>query len=84
MSTTFVPLPLLLLLPPRVWLMRLMSASLLMLPSSASMILPMDCLKLVAVFPIVAELVACRLLRSRPVTCLVTPRPSIPRDELEL
>ena len=38
--------------------MRLMSASLLVVLSSASLILLMDCLKLGAVFLIVAELVA--------------------------
>ena len=38
--------------------MRLMSASLLVLPSSASLILSMDCLKIGVVFLIVAELVA--------------------------
>ena len=38
--------------------MRLMSASLLVLPSSASLILLMDCLKLGTIFLIVAELVA--------------------------
>ena len=37
--------------------MRLMSASLLVLPSSASLILLMDCLKLGAVVLVVAELV---------------------------
>ena len=48
----------LLLLPPRFWLVQLMSASLLELPSSALLILLLDCLKLGSVFLIVAELVA--------------------------
>ena len=57
MSTTFAPPPLLL-LSPRLRLMRLMSTSLLVLPLSASLILLMDCLKLGAVVLVVAELVA--------------------------
>ena len=56
MSTIFAPSPLLL-LPSRLRLMRLMSASLLVLPSSASLILLMDCLKLDAVVLVVTELV---------------------------
>ena len=62
MSTTFPPPPLLLLFP-RLRLMRLMSASLLVLPSSASLILLMDCLKLGAVVLVVAELVAVAAIR---------------------
>ena len=56
MSTIFAPSPLLL-LPSRLRLMRLMSTSLLVLPSSASLILLMDCLKLDAVVLVVTELV---------------------------
>ena len=59
MSTIFAPPPLLL-LSARLRLMRLMSASLLVLPSSASLILLMDCLKLGAVVLVVAELVVVR------------------------
>ena len=55
--STISPPPPLLLLPARLRLMRLMSASLLVLPSSASLILLMDCLKLGAVVLVVAELV---------------------------
>ena len=51
------PSPLLLLPPPRLRLMRLMSASLFVLPLSASLILPMDCLKVDAVVLVVDELV---------------------------
>ena len=47
--------PLLLLLP-RLRLMRLMSASMLVLPASASLILLIDCLKVGAVVLIVAKL----------------------------
>ena len=47
-----------LLLPPRPWLMRLVSASLIVLPSSASLILLIDCLKVGAFVLIVAKLVA--------------------------
>ena len=57
MSTTFPPPPPLLLLPPRLRLMRLIPASLLVLPSSASLVLLMDYLKLGAVVLVVAELV---------------------------
>ena len=56
MSTTFSLLPLLL-LPPWLRLMQLMSASLLVLPLSVSLILLMDCLKVGAVVLIVAELI---------------------------
>ena len=57
MSTTFSLSPLLL-LPPRLRLMRLMSASLIVLLSSPSLILLTDCLKVGTVVLIVAELVA--------------------------
>ena len=57
MSTTFALPPPLLLLPPRLRLMRLMSTSLLVLPSSASLILLIGCLKLGAIVLVVAELV---------------------------
>ena len=62
MSTIFATPPLLLLLSARLRLMRLMSASLLVLPSSASLILLMDCLKLGAVVLVVAELVVVRVV----------------------
>ena len=58
MSTTFASLPLLLLLPARLRLMQLMSASLLVLPLSASPILAMGCLEVGAIVLIVADLVA--------------------------
>ena len=76
-----------LLLPPRLRLMRLMSASLVVLPSSASLTLLMDCLKVGAVVLRETELVAVgqfMALRSRPVACMATPRPAIPLDESEL
>ena len=57
MSTTFALPPPLLLLPPRLRLMRLMSTSLLVLPSFASLILLIDCLKPGAIVLVVAELV---------------------------
>ena len=57
MSTTF-PSSILLLLPPRLRLFRLMSASLLVLALSAPTILLMSCLKINAVVLIVAEFVA--------------------------
>ena len=82
----FPPSPLLL-LPPRLRLMRLMSTSLLVLPLSASPILLMSCFNVGAVVLIGAELVAVvtfMLLRSRPVACMVTPRPATPLDESEL
>ena len=58
MSTTFAPLPSAAAASPRLQLMRLMSTSMLVLPSSASLVLLMVCLKLGAVFLIAAELVA--------------------------
>ena len=67
--------------------MRLMSAPLLVLPLSASLILVMDSLKVGAVVLIVAELVAVvpvMLLRSRPVACMATLSTAIPLDESEL
>ena len=57
MSTTFAPSPLLL-LSARLRLIRLMPASLFMLPLSASPILLMSCLEVGAVVLIMAELVA--------------------------
>ena len=48
----------LLLLSARLWLIRLISASLLVVPLSASLILVMGCLEVGAVVLIVAELVA--------------------------
>ena len=51
-----LPLSPLLLLPPRLRLMRLMSASLLVLPSSALLVLLMDCLKVDSVILIVPQL----------------------------
>ena len=56
MGTTFPPSPVLLL--PRLRLMRLMSASLLVLPLSGSLVLQTDCLKVGAVLLIMAELLA--------------------------
>ena len=47
-----------LLLPPRLRLIRLMSTSLLVLPLSASLILKADCLEVGAAVPIVVKLVA--------------------------
>ena len=55
MSTIFPPTPLLL-LPPRLRLMRLMSASLLVLLLSASLVLLMACIEVGAVILIVAKL----------------------------
>ena len=60
--------------------MRLMSASLLVLPSSASLILLKDCLKVGAVVLIVTELVAVVAIY----VAEVPPRPAIPLDEPEL
>ena len=54
MSTIFTPL-LLLPLSPRLWLMRLMSASLLVWPLSSSLILLVDYLEVRAVVLIVTE-----------------------------
>ena len=71
MSIIFPPLPSAT-AAPRLWLMRLMTASLLVLPLSVSLVLLTACLKIDAVVLIVAELVAVgtiMLLRSRPVAC---------------
>ena len=66
--------------------MRLMSASLLVLPSSASLILLMDYLKLGAVVLVVAELVVVMAIYVAEVWPyrMATPRPAIPLDESEL
>ena len=58
MSTTFAPLPSDALLSARLRLIQLMSASLLVVPLSASPILVMGCLEVGAVALIVVELIA--------------------------
>ena len=57
MSTTFSPFSSAAAAAPRLWLMRLTFASLLVLPPSASLILLLDCLKVSAGIPIVVEVV---------------------------
>ena len=72
---------------PRLWLMRLMTASLLVLPLSVSLVLLKDCLKIDAVVLIVAELVAIGAIYAAevpPRRLQATPRPVIPLDELKL
>ena len=67
--------------------MRRMSASLLVLSSSASLILLTDCLKVGAVVFIGAELVAevaIYVAEVPPIACMVTLRPAISLDESEL
>ena len=72
-------------LPARLRLIRLVSASLIVLLLPASPILVMGCLEVGAFVPIVAELVAVvtiYLAEVSPVACMATPRPAIPLDEL--
>ena len=67
--------------------MRLMTASLLVLPLSVSLVLLTDCLKIDAVVLIVAELVAVGTIYAAevpPRRLQATPRPVISLDELKM
>ena len=86
MSIIFPPLPSAT-AAPRLWLMRLMTASLLVLPLSVSLVLLTDCLKIDAVVLIVAELVAVGTIYAAEVPprhLEATPRPVISLDELKM
>ena len=60
-----------------------MSATLLVLRLSATLILLTDCLNVEAVILVMAELVQFMFPRARLVTCMVMPRLAIPLDEPE-